>query len=95
MGELREVGLAQPEKKEACQEYYELWLRNPLAILPQLVGAKVTFVREPLSRGITPFIMLAALPWLLLYEGIGHLPYLETPDRFFREVDEFLRQRKK
>lgn len=37
----------------------------------------------------------AALPQarLLLLEGIGHFPYLEAPDRFFREVDQFLRER--
>lgn len=28
---------------------------------------------------------------LLLLEGIGHFPYLETPERFFGAVDEFLR----
>lgn len=28
---------------------------------------------------------------LLLFEGVGHFPYLETPDAFFTAVDTFLR----
>lgn len=29
---------------------------------------------------------------LLLLEGVGHFPYLEVPDRFFKAVDQFLRR---
>lgn len=29
---------------------------------------------------------------LLLLEGVGHFPYIEVPDRFFKAVDEFLRK---
>lgn len=37
----------------------------------------------------------AALPnaRLVVLEGVGHFPYLEVSDRFFRTVDEFLRER--
>ena len=30
---------------------------------------------------------------LLQLEGIGHFPYLEVPDRFFEEVEQFLRKK--
>lgn len=51
-------------------------------------------------HGMADFIPVAsARAWatalpnarLLLLDGIGHFPYVEVPDRFFRAVEEFLR----
>ena len=80
------------------------WVRGALLAQPVDITPDVAKMTKPalLSHGLSDLVTLPAMGKLLLthcptataswYEGVGHAPFLEAPERFNRELAEFARQ---
>ncbi len=68
------------------------WDFTPQAALVRVPVLIVHGTRDPSApiEGGRDWAAHFAKPRLLELEGVGHLPWLEAPDRFFAEVDAFL-----